>query len=64
MNRSVKFFAGNNTQCLAEKIASCYGTKLSKASFVKFSDGEFEPSFDETGNEGLYFKLALILLII
>ena len=48
MNRSVKFFAGNNTQCLAEKIASCYGAKLSKASFVKFSDGEFEPSFDET----------------
>ena len=48
MNRSVKFFAGSNTQYLAEKIASCYGTDLSKASHVKFSDGEFEPSFDET----------------
>ena len=44
MNRPVKFFAGSSTQCLAEKIASCYGTELSKASIVKFSDGEFEPS--------------------
>ena len=48
MNRSVKFFAGNNTRHLAVKIANCFGTDLSRASIVAFSDGEFEPSFDET----------------
>ena len=48
MNRPVKFFAGSNTQHLAEKIAKEYGSSLSKSSIVHFSDGEFEPSFDET----------------
>jgi ribose-phosphate pyrophosphokinase len=48
MNRTVKFFAGNNTVDLAAKIAKAYGSELSNSSFIRFSDGEFEPSFDET----------------
>ena len=48
MERPIKFFAGNNTKLLAEQIANAFGAKLSKSSIVKFSDGEFEPSFDET----------------
>ena len=48
MNRPVKFFAGTNTQHLAAEIASAFGSKLSTSSIVNFSDGEFEPSFDET----------------
>ena len=48
MNRPVKFFAGTNTQHLAAEIASAFGSKLSASSIVNFSDGEFEPSFDET----------------
>ena len=48
MERPIKFFAGNNTKLLAEQIASAFGVKLSKSSIVEFSDGEFEPSFDET----------------
>jgi ribose-phosphate pyrophosphokinase len=48
MNRPVKFFAGNNTQHLAKQIANAFGTELSSSSMVEFSDGEFEPSFDET----------------
>ena len=48
MNRQVKFFAGSNTQNLAAKIAKNFGACLSNSSLVKFSDGEFEPSFDET----------------
>jgi ribose-phosphate pyrophosphokinase len=48
MNRPVKFFAGRNTKHLAAKIATVFGSKLSSSSIVEFSDGEFEPSFDET----------------
>ena len=48
MERPIKFFAGNNTTLLAEQIASAFGANLSKSSLIEFSDGEFEPSFDET----------------
>ena len=48
MERPLKFFAGNNTKNLANKIANAFGVELNKSSIVEFSDGEFEPSFDET----------------
>jgi ribose-phosphate pyrophosphokinase len=48
MNRPVKFFAGVNTEQLAVKVANAFGSKLSSSSIIRFSDGELEPSFDET----------------
>ena len=48
MERPIKFFAGNNTKSLAGKIANAFGVELNKCSIIEFSDGEFEPSFDET----------------
>jgi len=48
MTRAIKFFAGNNTRYLAKQIANAFGTQLNTSSIVEFSDGEFEPSFDET----------------
>jgi ribose-phosphate pyrophosphokinase len=48
MKRPIKFFAGNNTKHLANQIAKEFGSELSSSSIVEFSDGEFEPSFDET----------------
>lgn len=48
MNRPVKFFAGRNTKDLAEKIANAFSSEISSSSIIDFSDGEFEPSFDET----------------
>jgi len=48
MERPIKFFAGNNTKSLAGKIANAFGVELNKSSIIEFSDGEFEPSFDET----------------
>ena len=48
MKRPIKFFAGNNTKHLAKQIANAFGVELNKSSMVEFSDGEFEPSFDET----------------
>ncbi len=44
----IKFFSGDNTRYLAEKIAKNYGQELGKSSLTKFSDGEFVVAFDET----------------
>jgi len=48
MNKPIKFFAGSNTKHLAKEIANSFGVELNSSSVVEFSDGEFEPSFDET----------------
>jgi ribose-phosphate pyrophosphokinase len=44
----IKFFTCRNSRYLAEKIAKSYGIELGKSSVLEFSDGEFEPSFDES----------------
>lgn len=43
-----KIFACSESTQLAEKIATAYGAKLGKVSFSKYSDGEFQPSFEES----------------
>jgi ribose-phosphate pyrophosphokinase len=48
MNRPVKFFAGSSTKQLAARIANAFGCELHNSSIIRFSDGELEPSFDET----------------
>lgn len=44
----LKFFAGRQSRYLAEKITEHFGTPLGKSSVMEFSDGEFQPSFDES----------------
>jgi len=44
----VKLFSGTSSHYLAEKIAKSYGKELGKLTILKFSDGEFSPSFDES----------------
>jgi len=53
MSSSINLISGNASKYLAEKIAKCYGTKLAEVVLNRFSDGEFQPSFEETvrGNE-------------
>ncbi|OQY05572.1 MAG: ribose-phosphate pyrophosphokinase [Bacteroidetes bacterium 4572_117] len=48
MEPPIKIFTGLTTTNLSEKIADSYGTKLGKSSVLRFSDGEFQPSLDET----------------
>lgn len=43
-----KIFACSNSTYLAEKIAESYGVSLGKVTFSKFSDGEFQPSYEES----------------
>lgn len=44
----IKFFTGRASAYLAEKIAHSFGTELGKSSVLEFSDGEFQPAFDES----------------
>jgi ribose-phosphate pyrophosphokinase len=49
----VNIFSGRATHYLAEKIAICYGKKLGDVIITEFSDGEFQPSFEDNirGND-------------
>lgn len=44
----VKFFAGRESIYIADKIAKKFGSELGKSTVTVFSDGEFQPSFEET----------------
>lgn len=44
----VKLFSGSGTKELAEKIAVSFGRPLGDVDLSKFSDGEFQPSYNES----------------
>jgi ribose-phosphate pyrophosphokinase len=44
----VKLFSGRASEKLANDIAKSYGTGLGDVKVTVFSDGEFQPSFEET----------------
>lgn len=48
MDASVKIFSGTGSTYLAEKIAKSFGKTLGALTIQKFSDGEFQPVFQES----------------
>ena len=48
MSVGVKIFSGRASEKLATKIAKSYGISLGNVKVTDFSDGEFQPSFEET----------------
>lgn len=48
MSNGVKIFAGRASQDLAQQIATKFGASLGDVKVTEFSDGEFQPSFEET----------------
>lgn len=44
----IKFFACQNSRYLAEKIVAKYGVELGNSEVLKFSDGEFQPAYNES----------------
>jgi ribose-phosphate pyrophosphokinase len=48
MSASVKIFSGRASKSLAKKIAQSYGISLGNVIVQDFSDGEFQPSFEES----------------
>ena len=53
MAQNVQIFSGSASHYLAQQIAKEYGIKLGNEIVSKYSDGEFQPSFEETirGND-------------
>ncbi len=53
MSTPIKIFACQASQDLGTKIAASYGVALGNAAYQRFSDGEFQVSFEETvrGND-------------
>ncbi len=47
-NSPIKFFAGTKSIYLAEKIAKAFGNELGKTNVLRFDDGEFQPSYEES----------------
>jgi ribose-phosphate pyrophosphokinase len=52
---SAKLFSGTATRYLAERIALSGGERLGEVTVSRFSDGEFQPSFEETVRGELVF---------
>jgi len=48
MANNFKIFAGSATQVLANKVAEKLGTTTGNVKIFRFSDGEFQPSFEES----------------
>ncbi len=48
MSAGIKIFSGRASKKLAEQVATKFGTALGDVKVVVFSDGEFQPSFEET----------------
>lgn len=57
MQTSVKIFSGTSSQYLAEKIAQQYGSPLGRSITQKFSDGEFQPVFQESIRGDMVFLI-------
>ena len=47
-NSPIKIFAGSGSSELAQKIAQNFGCELGECSILKFSDGEFQPAYEES----------------
>ena len=48
METPVKIFSCTQSENLSEKIAQVFGQSLGKVEFQRYSDGEFQPSFEES----------------
>ncbi len=47
-NHKLKIFSCRSSRYLAERIAESYGIDLGESSVLEFSDGEFQPAYDES----------------
>ena len=47
-NIKPKIFSCTNSKVLAEKITKSFGTELGNIIISKYSDGEFQPSYEES----------------
>ena len=48
METTVKLFSCTKSENLSKKIAQVFGQSLGSVEFQRYSDGEFQPSFEES----------------
>ncbi len=48
MHSDIKIFSGQASKYLAQKITENYGIELGRSFVTKFSDGEYQPGYEET----------------
>ncbi len=58
MTPQAKIFATRSSMGIAQKMADAYGMPLGKVEINEFSDGEFQPSFEETVRGGRVFLVG------
>jgi ribose-phosphate pyrophosphokinase len=58
MEPKAKIFAVRGSMELAKRIAHKYGQELGQVTIIEFSDGEFQPSFEETVRGGRVFIIG------
>ena len=52
---AIKFFSGQESQYLAEKITKAYGEPLGSVDIQRFSDGELQPSYEVSVRGAIVF---------
>lgn len=55
---AAKIFSSRGSRYLAQRIADAYGQPLGKVIFTEFSDGEYQPSFEETVRGARVFLIS------
>ena len=55
----IKIFSGRGSEYLAEKIAASFGTTLGQSEVLRFSDGEFQPCYNDWNKPRLNLNLGL-----
>lgn len=58
MESEAKIFSSKGSRDLAERIAKSYGVPLGSVILTEFSDGEIQPSFEETVRGGRVFLIC------
>ncbi len=48
MKTKAKIFSCTQSEVLAKEIANIFGIPMGKVAFSHYSDGEFQPSFEES----------------
>ncbi len=63
-NIQPKIFACTNSMVLAKKITKSFGSELGNIIISKYSDGEFQPSYEESIRGTRIFILDLLILLV
>lgn len=58
MTPQAKIFATRSSMGIAQRMADAYGMPMGKVEINEFSDGEFQPSFEETVRGGRVFLVG------